>query len=216
MCRKHITKPFIFYCYTEDKKNINTEIKVIEYLDNGLDIIVYNKLFLFSPYISSVLNDEKRIFFDLDIVIKHNIDSLFEKKYDNLAVIKAVWKDSHYKNLGHPHYDHNINSSCMIWEKGKAEYIWEHFFKNPDYYMTKYKNGMDPYLYYEQNQRGDLPKEMFHSFRFGADLEKIQWARNKNGRIDGNLIQDFVEPIPITLFNSAHQEIVRYRKYYED
>jgi hypothetical protein len=104
----------------------------------------------------------------------------------------------------------------MIWEKGKAEYIWEHFFKNPDYYMLKYKNGMDPYLYYEQNQRGDLPKEMFHSYRFGADLEKTEWARNKDGIISGALIQDFVEPIPIALFNSAHDQISRYKKYYED
>jgi len=216
MCRKHITRKFKFFCYTDNAENINKNVNIINYLDQGLDIIVYNKLFLLSTEVSKMIDDEKRIFFDLDIVIKHNIDALFDKSYNNLAVIKAVWKDTHYDNMGYPYFDHNINSSCMIWEKDKSEYIWEHFIKDPEFYMMKYKNGMDPYLYYEHNQRGDLPKEFFHSYLYGADLEKTEWARGKDGKINGNLIQEFVEPIPITLFNSAQHAIERYKKYYED
>jgi hypothetical protein len=216
MCSKHITKSFEFFCYTDNPENINENVNIIKYLDQGLDIIVYNKLFLLSHEISKFIDDKKRVFFDLDIVIKHNIDSLFDKTYDNLAVIKAVWKDTHYDKMEFPYFDHNINSSCMIWEKGMAEYIWEHFMKDPEFYMMKYKNGMDPYLYYEHDQRGDLPKEFFHSYLYGADLEKTEWARGKDGKINGNLIQEFVEQIPITLFNSAHHAIEKYKKYYED
>jgi hypothetical protein len=216
MCRKNITKPFNFFCYTDDKSNIDPNINILNYLDHNLDVIVYNKLFLLSSDMSRVIDDEPRLYFDLDIVIKHNIDKLLEFKSNTLAVIKCVWKDTHFNNMGYPNFDHDINSSCMMWEKGKAEHIWDHFYRDPEFFMMKYKNGMDPYLYYEHKQRGDLPKVFFHSYLYGADLEKTEWARDKNGDIQAHLIEHIVEPIPITLFNSGYEYIHRYAKYYED
>lgn len=218
MCIKNVNIPFKFFCYTDDSTYIDPQVKIIPFVDNNLDIVVYNKLFLFSRDFHKLIgNDNKCIFFDLDIVIKFNIDKLIEFDTDRLAVIRARWKDSHLKKMGFPYFDHNINSSCMIWKMPHNYDLWEIFSKDPDFYLNKYHNGMDPYLYYEQNQRGDLPREFFYSYMYGGDLKYTAWARDELGRQQMNLLNYFIDPIPIVLFNGeAKDKIERFKKYYED
>lgn len=218
MCKKNITKPFNFYCYTDDAKNIDQNIHIIDYVEQYFDPIVYNKLFLFSPYIyEKTGTPSKCLYFDLDMIIKHNIDKLLDFEVDRLAVIKARWKDTHKRLTKEPWFDHNINSSCMMWTPDNNFEIWEHFIKNPDFYMLKYKNGIDPYLYYEHHQRGDLPKEFFYSYYYGGDLEYTEWARGEDGLIQAHLLKDFFEPIPIVLMNGdGFKYMERFKKYYED
>ncbi len=218
MCKKNITVPFNFYCYTESPYGLNENIKVIDYVEQYLDPIVYNKLFLFSNYIHEKSGKpDKCLYFDLDMIIKHNINKLLDFNFKTLAVVRATWKDTHYGLIGPPWYDHNINSSCMMWNPHYNFKIWNHFNENPDFYMLKYKNGIDPYLYYEHGQRGDLPKEFFYSYYYGGDLEYTEWARGENGKIQAHLLKDFFEPIPIVLMNGeGFNHMYRFKQYYED
>lgn len=218
MCKNNITVNFQFICYTDDPTYIDRQIKIIDFIDNDLDIIVYNKLFLFSKEFHMLLgNDHKCVYFDLDIVIKHNIDQLITFNATKLAVIKARWKDTFINYMGFPHFDHNINSSCMIWCPKSNYHIWDKFNSYPEFYLTKYKNGMDPYLFYEHKQRGDLPREFFYSFMYGGDLKYTYWARDEKGAQIPHLLKDFFKPIPIVLFNGdAKNKIEKFLERYED
>jgi hypothetical protein len=92
MCVKNISQPFDFFCYTDDSSEILPEINVIPYIDHNLDIIVYNKLFLFSEWMDLHLPQGPRVFFDLDLVIKHNIDDIVLDNKGHLSVIHAAWR----------------------------------------------------------------------------------------------------------------------------
>ena len=45
-------------------------------------------------------------------------------------------------------YDMDLNSSCITWEADSVSHIWDYFWKDPEYYMTKY-SGIDRFLYHE-------------------------------------------------------------------
>lgn len=218
MCKDNITVDFQFICYTDNSTYIDSQIRIIDFIDNDLDILVYNKLFLFSREFHDLIgNDYKCVFFDLDIVIKFNIDKLINFDTTRLAVIRARWKDTHIGFMGFPYFDHNINSSCMIWHHKNNYHIWEKFNSYPDFYLTKYKNGIDPYLFYEQGQRGDLPREFFYSYMYGGDLKYTGWARDRTGAQIPRLLIDYFKSIPIVLFNgNVKHKIEKFMERYED
>ena len=67
----------------------------------------------------------------------------------------------------------------MLW-KGDLTYLWKKFYKDQDYYMTKY-NGIDGYLDY--NQRRKLlywpDDKIIYSRLYGIDRNNY-WKANKN------------------------------------
>ncbi len=89
---------------------------------------VFNKLQIFERF-----KKDYNIYFDLDVIIKGDCNNLITKE---LSVIYAWWR---------PAYHTPINSSIISWY-GDNSFIYKHFIKEPDYYMTKYHKGMDQYL----------------------------------------------------------------------
>lgn len=212
MCKTNITRPFNFICYTDDAQGIDPDVRIINYEENGLDVIVYNKLFLLSERFTTLIgNDYDCVFFDLDVVIKTNIDRLFEKPADKLSVCKCVWKHTHVGLLGPPNYDHNINSSCMYWKPSLNHDIWHKVSSDPEFFMTKYFRGMDPYLYYEHKMRGGLPEDMFYSYLYGAD-RRLTKDFFHGEDLNMNDIKHITDPIPVVLFNGDTTEF-QYKRF---
>jgi hypothetical protein len=203
MCNKHITYPFTFLCYTDDKEGLNPNVQVIPFIDNKLKPIVHNKLFLFSKEIEDqICSSFPRLFFDIDIVIKDNIDKLCEHAFfttEPLGVINASWKQHTKKEIENVNL-HQINSSCMIWKPYANVNIWKKYVSDKQYYMSKYDKGMDAYLVHEHNIKGTLPENLFRSYIFGIPTKYLRpiTAFNHYKRVQ--------DSFPIVLFNGPCTE----------
>lgn len=201
MCRKNLSTPFKFFCYTDDPSGISSDVNIIPFVDHDLDVVVFNKLYLFSEEISQMFNGEKVIYFDLDIVIKSNIDHVIEKDTDELQLIETTWRYLRPEDMGAPLFQHNINSSCMVWFAGTQTHIWNHFMNNSDYFMLVYHWGMDSYLFYEHNVRGNLPRDQFYSHYYGVDETVMIEYANEKRVVNMLKLKHITDPIPIVLLN---------------
>lgn len=197
MCSTHIKQPFNFFCYTDDPKSLHPDIKTIPFIDYGLDQIVFNKLFLLSDDFVQFIGTSPTFFFDLDVVIKSNIDELINqaKSTPNFKVINAVWKSLSKKDTEPPYLDHTINSSCMFWVPGTTDIFWSSFIEHKQQMQKVYWRGMDGFLFYEHNIRGGLPENGFYSFLYDIDrkIKRILSSPEEYKQVKA--------AIPIVLFN---------------
>lgn len=219
MCRKNITQPFEFFCYTDDRTGIIPEVNVVPYVDNGLDIIVYNKLFMFSEHFDRVIPEGPRVYFDLDLIIKTNIDDIVNYNNEELTLIHAEWRKEH--PIGPPIWHHRFNSSCITWRSPNTRCLWEHLQKDPESFMMKYHWGMDSFMFYEHIKAGTkihyFPTRKFYSYLYGVNTEEHFEKDPGRGAYRESLFRDIVKNIPIVLLNGptdkSHYE--SFREFYE-
>jgi hypothetical protein len=220
MCKQHITHSFDFFCYTDNTDGIDPGINVIDFVEHGLDVVVYNKMFLFSKFIDEQLPSCPRIYFDLDIVIKGCIDSILFEQND-LTVIDAEWRPKH--PYGFPIFHHPFNSSCMLWQAPRTRAIWEYLMKDPEMFMNKYHWGMDSFMFYEKENInvniGYFPVRKFYSFLYGVDYEEnVLYDPVAKGYRPSKFVE-IANTIPVVLLNGPttiddYQRV--YQKHYAD
>lgn len=97
---------------------------------------VFDKLLLFKYF----KDKEHYLYFDLDVVIKGYIYSLFRKHF---TLLNAWWRHEAHTPL---------NSSIMAWY-GDRSYIYNRFHKQEDYYRLIYNRGIDEYLFKHSSYR---------------------------------------------------------------
>lgn len=213
MCKRNITVPFKFYCMTgEDREGFHQDIQFLQCPDYGfLDKSVYYKVSMFSDDVNKQLDNNQRVFFDLDIIIRKNIDDVVTyQKDDMVTLIRAMWRADTYEK-GFPLYHHQLNSSCMTWKPSpKVTNIWNKFWKDPEYYLTKYRWGMDGYLAYEATNLNTFPEGIFYSNFYGVD-----WRLNEpdpvnttdpTGMYRASKHVDLVKDYPVVLLNGPAKE----------
>jgi len=166
MCDRHITIPYQFHCLTENPQGINENINIIP-LPNLPGIKTWwSKLYMFAPELPIQGNI---LYFDLDVIIFRNIDQLFSYNPKKFMIIRDFnrcripdWKLS--------------NSSCMRWEKGQLEYLWNEFMPNPSKVMQVNHGDQD---WITKKARDDInwwPEEWIRSYKWeiiGYDNTKI-------------------------------------------
>ena len=221
MCKRNVSFSFDFFCYTDDASGVDSQINIIPYVDSGIDVVVYNKMFLFSKEVGDILPPYPRAFFDLDLIIKFNIDDILLNSSGDLTLIDAEWRKKH--DYGFPLFHHPYNSSCMRWNGQNMQPLWELFISNPEYYMNKYHWGMDSFMFYEhKNVNADIrffqPRK-FYSFLYGVDhAENILHDPKLQGYRPSKFV-DVVNQIPIVLFNGPvdnSEYFKQYKKLYGD
>lgn len=185
MCKKNITQKINFFCYTEDAKNLRAEVTVIPYVDNNLATIVHNKLFLFSRHIANILGaDTQCVFFDLDVLIKHNIDSIVTKQQAALTVLEAQWKSKDWPlPIKTDYANHNHNSSMMMWIPQNNYHVWDNFNAQLSKFVLKYKGTMDAYLVHECDTNNQLASGMCLSFLYGIPTHLAKIASKNNYKL---------------------------------
>ena len=90
---------------------------------------VFNKLLIFEKF-----KDDQNIYFDLDVLIKGDCNNLLRKEF---TLCSAHWR---------PTYHTPLNSSIMSWQ-GDCSWIHDKFMEQMDYYLLKYRRGMDQFIY---------------------------------------------------------------------
>lgn len=164
MLKKHVSEQFQLYCLTDDCFNINRSVEIIS-LPKKNDLEGHwNKMYLFNK---DIIGLNKFTYFDLDIIIQNNIDSILE--YDKrLTLIKAWWKNSDiWKN--------QYNSSVMSIDTNRDGYIWQKFNEKPDYHMCK-NIGDDDFLF--NNVEFDhYQQDWFYSRVYGEEKTKSRYYK---------------------------------------
>ena len=117
-----------FYCFTDDPEGIDPKVNVIE-----IDASEYQswdnwwaawwKIVLFvRPELEKY---ERKIFFDLDVIIHGNISQVLD--FDsNFALVYSTWKGVPFK-MKYPHKS-LFNSSVIVWKDATS--IYEYFMQN--------------------------------------------------------------------------------------
>lgn len=107
MVARNLTKPFRFWCVTDDPEPIHPDIEII---DAGQPLKGWwAKVWLFSPDLPWAVG-ERVVYFDLDTAIVGSLDEVVETR--------GIIRDWHV-----PGY----NSSVMIWDCGEHAAIWSQF-----------------------------------------------------------------------------------------
>ena len=140
MVEKNISLPFSFYCLTEDD-TLDWKYKPIP-LNLDLDLESYWwKIQLFNlPWNSPTL------YFDLDIVIQNNIDSILQRIVPNkILTIKPDDAGIERQDDIIWSIDSMINSSVIGIYPATVTPVYERFIKAKDYNIVKYR-GLDRYI----------------------------------------------------------------------
>lgn len=122
MVFKNTTKNINFYCFTDNKKNINKNIKCIDLpnLDHKKIHGWFYKLALFDPIINPIRGTI--LYLDLDIVIINNIDCFFEFDDSKLNIIEDwIYKKNNIRKY---------NSSVMMWNTKNYNNLFNDFTNN--------------------------------------------------------------------------------------
>lgn len=153
MAKRNISLPFNFYCYTDDSSGIGPDVNIIQ-LDKTLNLEKWWwKLTLFK---TNNQNTGINLYFDLDVVIQKNIDSIFNQAINDKIVIleNKFFNDMFEKQDEFENYDPSIktfpfyNSSIMIWFNNQHQDLYEKFVNNIQLY-TKIYLGIDRFFSYE-------------------------------------------------------------------
>ena len=196
------------FCYTDDAVGIDPQVNIIPFVDNQFEIAVYNKLFLFSNHVNNAIPTGQRVFFDLDLIIKGNIDHIVTFNNGDLTLIDAVWRPRFphpsYPE-GFPIFHHPFNSSCMTWKNDNVLKIWNHVCTDPEFFQTKYHWGMDAFMYYEKEtigvNIGYFQPRLFYSFMYGVDCAENFLHDPEYEGYRPSKWAHITKKIPVVLFN---------------
>lgn len=189
MVKKNLTLPFQMYCYTDDAKDIYSDISIIDMIDDDLEEW-WPKLRLFEKGFAGLSG--RMLYLDLDTVIQSNLDKLVQYGSSDLTIVKCYWKDGYVVEYK-PGMDQirayrgDINSSVTTWDAGACGYIWDKFFNNPEYYMNKYATD-DRFLHFEFEDFNFFPPGWIYSRLNGIGpkdekIDKPPWYFDPNAKI---------------------------------
>ena len=141
MCKRNMTLPFEFVCFTENQTDLNKEIRIEPLPQHrGLQGWWYKPMF-FNP---DLILQGTVLFIDLDVIIFRNIDKLFTYQTGKFCVIR----DFNRKN--NPSWN-KFNSSCFRLEIGQHAHVYRNFMMNPVVNSRKFHG--DPRLVVRSSKR---------------------------------------------------------------
>ena len=136
--KKHTTKPFQFYCYTDhDKARFNKEINLIPITKQDRKL-QWHKLTFFKK---DIVKEDDIILMDIDQVIIRNCDFLFDNIEDNefRGTHRFWWRwreDKDNKKFA-------LSGSVYKFKNGQHQYIVDEFEKNIDFWQEYFiKTGI--------------------------------------------------------------------------
>ena len=131
MVRRNLTKPFNFYCLTDDASGIRAEVIVKPlpeiYVPEKNQVSPWRKLSMFHKDLYGITG--RTLFLDLDLVIINNIDELFDYT-DKFAIIEN-WTQKG-QGIG--------NSSVYCFNAGEYSFVLDAYNKNTEQAVSTHDN----------------------------------------------------------------------------
>jgi hypothetical protein len=172
MVKRNLTKPFDFYCFTEDPIGIDEAVIIKPLPEISIppknQVSPWRKLSMFASDLAGIKG--KALFLDLDNVIIDNIDCYFD--YSDKFCIIENWTQMG-QGIG--------NSSVYCLEIGKYSFVLDEYNKDPQKIVDTYDN-----------------EQIFLSRMIGEDLVfwPSEWCRSfKRHSVPGRFMKFFKAPI---------------------
>jgi hypothetical protein len=137
-----------YYCVTEDPTGIDSYITILPLPQDNDLVKWWNKMYLWDSNVVRVSGE--KVFFDLDLVIQHNIDLILDyDPEDCLCVIRTYWHDmvQMYKDTRHVPFRYTeLNSSVIRWnDRLNTQEITRYFQANKKAALWYYR-GIDNFF----------------------------------------------------------------------
>ena len=129
MCKRHLTVPFEFVCFTDDLRGIDANIKTITLKEIGVSGWWYKPMF----FDKNFPLDGTLLYMDLDIVINANIDNLFTYQPDKFCIIRDF-------NRSLRHDWNRMNSSIFRLKSSSMGYVFDNFMESHEMNIRRFQN----------------------------------------------------------------------------
>ena len=156
MVKRHTTVPYQFHCVTDDPSRLDPDINVIRLPNDSCIKTWWSKLWMFSPDFPL---KGTILFFDLDVVVFDNIDFLFKHSPGKFQIIRDFnrcrvkdWKLS--------------NSSCMRWQSGTMNYLWNEYKADPNRVISRNHGDQDWITKRAKDDINHWPDEWIRSYKW--------------------------------------------------
>ena len=161
-CRKYISAPFRFVCFTDQAEGLADGILVQPIPEFGLSPTHYRhgawpKLGVFLPH-EGLLNG-RCLFIDLDTVLLDSLDPFFTVEGDLVCIDSRPWR---YKE-GPP----RTGTGIFAFSAGKLNWIIDRFLDQPEAFVQRYKIEQD-FLHGEVPNIRYWPEGWVVSFKYHA------------------------------------------------
>lgn len=132
MCKRHLTVPFEFVCFTDDLRGIDSNITSIALKQIGVSGWWYKPMF----FDKNFPLDGTLLYMDLDIVICGNIDHLFTYQPDKFCIIRDFNRSlrSDWSRM---------NSSIFRLKSCSMGYVYDEFMKDHAVNMRRFHGDQD-------------------------------------------------------------------------
>ena len=178
MVSRHLTIDFEFVCLTDDKTNLNENIKTYD-LPFGLEGW-WCKPYMFNKDLP--LNGQI-LYLDLDVVIAGNIDKLFTYRPGDWCIIRDFTRSMR------PDWK-KYNSSVIRFNSGQLDHIWTRFKIHQKHLQRKHFGDQD-YIYEVDKSGVYWPDEWIKSWKW-----EIRKSREfAPGGVKGNRKLRYVENV---------------------
>lgn len=169
MVKRNTTVPYEFVCFTENKKGLNPDIRVIDlFLHPNISGWWY-KTYFFNPHLPL---KGTILYFDLDVIIFNNIDNLFTYKENEFCIIRDF--NRHVR----PNWD-RMNSSVFRLNTGDQLQVYEDYIKDPS--LAKKFHGDQDWIFAKVKDRFNFwPDEWIQSYKW--EMRDRTQLRLINGR----------------------------------
>ena len=192
-CKEFIKLDFNFYCATDNSKNLNSKIKILDYNDYAIPIGKYGKK-VFTAEKIKLLSDERfygtrALLLDSDLLILKDLTNYLNNFHpDKLALYESWWFDTKLFKRYYGKVTCRLNSSFMYAYPQKVKIIKEKLFnKNYDYYSLKFYS-LDRTIQYNFLEQIEFHKDkkLLYSYSNSKNKNKLNYKvcifNNSHGR----------------------------------
>tara|TARA_A100001011_G_scaffold34580_1_gene32950 strand:- start:15 stop:629 length:615 start_codon:yes stop_codon:yes gene_type:complete len=166
--------PYEFVCFTDDIREINSNIKTITLKQLGVSGWWYKPIF----FDKNFPLDGNILYFDLDVVIHKNIDNLFSYNPGKFLICRDF-------NRSIRHDWSRMNSSVFRLVSGSLPFVYDEFMENTAMNMRRFHGDQD-WIYEMMNDKKSLwmfwPDEWIRSYKWEmrdrSQLDRIGGIRN--------------------------------------
>lgn len=188
--------PFEFWCYTDNPKGIDKNVKVssindLPHYDTEESIFTIVKIDLFKhlPF------EGPYVFLDLDVLLIKDLKQYFDTfDFSEPRYIENYWAPRERELDSFHRGDCFVNSSFLVWDNGQYDWLYDLYEKNKRLVDVKFKS-FDKFVYYcALNKLKFHPKGTVYTYSFGAEYpDNIQPYK-------------FREDYYVVLFNTSHNQ----------
>lgn len=168
-----------FYCMTEDREGIDSNIQILEANDEFPERKWWNKTKLFKPG----LMEGPFVYFDLDCYVNNLKDIRWT---ENPQFIKTMWFSD---DVARKVFSVNVNSSVMV-INNNADFLWKEWYDNKQKLFKSFY-GIDAWIYRRWLSNIQfIDPQIVYSYRYGHS-----WPDD----VETNIFRD----IPICIFDNV-------------